>query len=501
MSLTPSGEQALILMARKIAPEMPLKVRAAAGAGKTSMLQMIAEAEEGPLLYLSYSAKLVEAAASSFPKNVDCLTVHSLAYRVMKMKEVHNRLNRPFTPDVVANLLSIERRDVTARQMGGWIQETVRKFCQGGEGCIEQSHLPTGLEETFAEDVLSGAQELWDMLVGKWDSNLPLEHDMYLKLWHLRGARLTRRYRGILMDECHDSNPVTLDAMMFQSIPITWVGDEPQSIFLFRRAINALRIIRAPEYFLTQSYRFGPPVAEIANKVVAHSPNPPPRPVVGYAAIESVINPSEPKHPISVVCRSNAGLIMEALASTGSLHVVGGVEQLVSLARGVEMLSNGHPAVNVPALSRFRTYDDMMEAIEDAKDPELRILSKLIDRYGDQLGEAVSSLEKRLVNSIEAAETSVMSAHRSKGLTVPGARLSDDFTGLSDLHDRVRSGRMTLEQYEQEINLMYVAVTRPRYELTLNDAATEMVATKPLPVSAYKPADSGSAAEDKGGPT
>jgi hypothetical protein len=75
---------------------------------------------------------------------------------------------------------------------------------------------------------------------------VPLEHDVYLKLWHLAGARLPARAAVLYVDEAQDANPVTLAILEAQRRPTVWVGDPWQSIYRFRGSVNAMRMITSP---------------------------------------------------------------------------------------------------------------------------------------------------------------------------------------------------------------------------------------------------------------
>ena len=81
---------------------------------------------------------------------------------------------------------------------------------------------------------------------------------------------LSQDYDLILVDEAQDLNPVTMAIIEEQTIPVMYVGDTHQHIYGFNGAKDGLRANRADvELRLTRSFRFGPAVAWIANKVVA----------------------------------------------------------------------------------------------------------------------------------------------------------------------------------------------------------------------------------------
>jgi superfamily I DNA/RNA helicase len=63
-------------------------------------------------------------------------------------------------------------------------------------------------------------------------------------------------------------------------------------------------------------------------------------------------------------------------------------------------------------------------------------------------------------------------AHKAKGLEWPRVRLADDFPSLEELDALDQDGLLCLtpEERDQELHLLYVAVTRARQQLELNEA-------------------------------
>src|SRR4051794_25687952 len=87
--------------------------------------------------------------------------------------------------------------------------------------------LPRGADR--AEAVLAWARRLWGLMSDPTEA-VPLEHDVYLKLWHLDGARLPPGAEVLYLDEAQDANPVTLAVLEAQGRPPVWVGGPWQSV-------------------------------------------------------------------------------------------------------------------------------------------------------------------------------------------------------------------------------------------------------------------------------
>ena len=92
--LQPSPEQQAVIDTRCTDPAGSLRVLAFAGAGKTTALKLLAEADPSPALYLAYNKVAQLQAQARFPAHVACRTVHSLAYHATRMAEQQHRLER-----------------------------------------------------------------------------------------------------------------------------------------------------------------------------------------------------------------------------------------------------------------------------------------------------------------------------------------------------------------------------------------------------------------------
>ena len=236
--LQPSPEQLALIAARRADPGGSLRVLAFAGAGKTTALRLLAEADPSPALYLAYNKAAQLQAQARFPAHVACRTVHSLAYRATGMAAQRHRLERRLAAREVAEALAIPALD--GLRPAFWAHcaiATVRAFTHGADRGIDAGHLPAlprGPDR--AEAVLAWARRLWGLMSDPTGA-VPLEHDAYLKLWHLRGARLPPGAEVLYLDEAQDANPVTLAVLEAQGRPTVWVGDPWQSVYRFRGSV------------------------------------------------------------------------------------------------------------------------------------------------------------------------------------------------------------------------------------------------------------------------
>src|SRR3954452_18337782 len=161
--LQPSPEQQAVIAARQADPAGSLRVLAFAGAGKTTALKLLAEADPSPALYLAYNKAAQLQAQARFPAHVACRTVHSLAYRATRMFEQQHRLERRLAAREVAEVLAIPALDGLRPAFWAYCAvATVRAFTHGAAREIDADHLPPlprGADR--AEPVLAWARRLW----------------------------------------------------------------------------------------------------------------------------------------------------------------------------------------------------------------------------------------------------------------------------------------------------------------------------------------------------
>src|SRR4051812_42223466 len=486
--LQPSPEQQAVIAARQADPAGSLRVLAFAGAGKTTALKLLAEADPSPALYLAYNKAAQLQAQARFPAHVACRTVHSLAYRATRMAAQRHRLERRLAAREVAETLAIPALDGLRPAFWAYCAiTTVRGFTHGAAREIGPEHLPSlprGADR--AEAVLAWARALWAMMCDP-EGAVPLEHDAYLKLWHLRGGRLPPGAAVLYLDEAQDANPVTLAILEAQRRPTVWVGDPWQSVYRFRGSVNAMRMIDAPQRHLSRSWRFGEELAGVARAILARTGEPPAMMLRGDPGLATALGPVRP--PCAVLCRTNAGLFEAAVRGRDRIHVVGGLEPLVQLVLGGWRLYLGEQVPEVASLARFRGWEELLEEAEEGRDPELRFLVRVVAHHGRALPGLVADLRRRAAPHPAMADRVLATAHKAKGLEWPEVRLAADFPGLEELDAADQDGvpYFTAEERDQELHLLYVAATRARWRLEPNEAVRSCLTAQAEPAAAWQP--------------
>jgi hypothetical protein len=453
-----------------------LVIEAGAGTGKTSTLTLLAASTDRRGQYIAFNRAIVNEAAEKFPGTVACSTAHSLAFRAVGHDYAHRmRRSARMRSIDIANRLGIDALKVTAFDgeekllsqsfLAGVALRAATRFCQSADAKPELRHVPyiEGLDPSgpdgrrrmvnrdVARHLLPAVTKVWQ----DWTSvegGLPYRHDAYLKLWQLSQPRIGADY--ILFDEAQDANPVMVAIVAAQThAQLVWVGDSQQQIYAFTGAVNALAQVPADHRtFLTQSFRFGPAVAEVANTVLATIPDAELR-LIGTDTVASTVAPVA--EPDAILTRTNAEAIrnaLEALRDGKRVHLVGGTDEITKFARAARDLMQG-VKVDHPELACFDNWSEVQEYVaDDEQGGELRLMVKLIDEF---TVEVILTQLAALDQDESKADLVVSTAHKSKGREWNAVQLGTDFEVYPE------------DDKADEKRLLYVAVTRARRELDI----------------------------------
>jgi superfamily I DNA/RNA helicase len=467
----PTDEQIVAL--EKFATGESLAIEAGAGTGKTSTLILLAQSTRRRGQYIAFNKAIVKEARTKFPGNVNCSTAHSLAYANATPVAKHRLANsRRMHSDEIARKLRIEAmrfanagvtgepKMLSAKKVAGITMETITRFCQSADSEPIAAHVPIvkGLDApgSYANNnevsryVLPFARRAWADLMSD-TGTLPYKHDHYLKAWQLSGPRIESDF--ILFDEAQDANPVMVAIVAAQThSQLVWVGDSQQQIYSFTGAVNALGNVPAEQRaFLTQSFRFGDAVADVANELLDRLDAD--LRVRGWDQIFSAV--VEVDDPDAILCRTNATAVrafLTAMADGLRPHLVGGGKQIVSFARAAQDLMRGSGTEH-PDLACFQTWAEVKLYVdEDEQGGELQLLVKLIEDFGIET--IIDALED-MVDEAEA-DVTVSTAHKAKGREWNAVRLAGDFPDQAE---------------GEELRLLYVAVTRAKFALDISAVA------------------------------
>ncbi|MCX5066708.1 AAA family ATPase [Micromonospora lupini] len=463
----PTDEQQAVIDAFTSADRPTLVVQAGAGCGKSSTLKMAAHTQPNRKgLYVVFSKALQLEASKEFPSAVDCRTAHSLAFGPVG-RFYRDRLDGPRVPAFrVAQILGFhtpvqiadDLAPLVPNTLGRLTLDAVGKFLNSADEEPSVQHVARvdgyTREQTrdLATYLLPYMRKAWKDLQLQRGGLLKFPPDAYLKMYQLTRPRIPVDY--VLLDEAQDLSPVMASLFHFQDhAQRIMVGDSAQAIYAFRGAIDAMAKFHADQRLtLSQSFRFGPAVADEANKWLDLLDAP--LRLRGFPPAGSRL--AHLDQPEAILCRSNAGAIsqvMQAAAAGRRVALVGKADELRRLAEAAEELMDGRPTGH-PELVAFQTWDQVREhAQHDDASGNLQVLVKLID---DHTPAEIINVVNGLVDE-KRADVVVSTAHKAKGREWDRVKIAGDFR--EPRRDK-QTGEAVL--VKDELRLAYVAVTRAR---------------------------------------
>ena len=491
VKLVPTKEQEDIIFSASNGEDLVIK--AFAGASKTSSLVMVANAlhnkgKQG--MYLAFNKAIADDSKGKFPTSVDCRTIHSLAYsnlsKGMKAKLSLNNLfanqyaeRYKFKAEFVHEVGNVEEaKFVSISGVWSMVRNTIENFCKSDDTNISKHHVAklewmyikkfhtTSLEQT----VLEVAKKYWKDITDEF-TTIPLTHDAYLKLYGLSGECPDVDY--ILVDECQDINPIMLQIIKRFNKQKIMVGDSYQAIYQWNKTVNILDTPLGEKLYLTKSFRFGNNVEKIANSILSYLGSE--KTLVGNGSTDGVTYFDEvPKTfiPDFVLCRTNAGCI-SAIFKYSEMYPSLAIKATVD-TKQISLFVNSYIAlqegemkdVKHPLLFAFNSFDELQEYVDgDCDEPEIKSMCKLIDKFGERsLLAAVARCDLKTQNP----DIIISTTHKAKGLE------SDNVSIFNDFNFEVEDGELDVS--DEELNLIYVAVTRAKKNLDVTGIKKLLIA-------------------------
>tara|TARA_B100000073_G_scaffold342374_1_gene345364 strand:- start:891 stop:2321 length:1431 start_codon:yes stop_codon:yes gene_type:complete len=449
-------------------------VIAFAGTGKTTTLKAYAEARpKQKILYVAYNESVVKEARSKFPSNVEVLTSHSLAYRNIGFNYKHKLVSKLKIHDIRKALLL--KRNTKGILIAKKVLEGIDRFCYSSYVNINDAYYMVEDIPCSKEKYLNFIKRIWEKM-DNVNSNFKITHDFYLKKFELLSPKLN--YDAILFDEAQDANPATksliLKQKIYKKINILFVGDRHQEIYSFRGSQNALINKNKNEYALTKSFRFGKNIEKVANILIKKFKNEK-LSISGNDFINDQINSYQQHYKTAIISRTNAMVIanaMKAAEENKKIYFVGGIKNYnFGKILEVEALYNSQKhLIKDFSIKKYKNFNELEKVAKFEENNELLFLCNVVKKYSSKLRASINKVNSLIVNDINQADITLTTAHKSKGLEFEQVILSNDFNKFFDKNDKIKQNIKN-----EEINILYVALTRAIYSLITNKELDKII--------------------------
>lgn len=281
---------------------------------------------------------------------------------------------------------------------------------------------------------------------------------------------------GLIAHNCQDASEIMLEIFKKQKCKKIVVGDEHQQIYSWRNAVNSLDKVEGKIFKLTKSFRFEQNIADLAINVIKWKKDLYIDNTVGNFNILGcgVLGDIKTK---AVIARTNLFLITYAIDNAVLRNKIknpyfeGGfsgysINSMYTPLNDFKNISKKrYSKIKMPKLKDIKSMVELEKFIEMTEDVLLSQALALYETYGDKLTTYISELKEVCVESKEDADYIFTTAHKSKGMEYDSVILLDDFKSKSDFSVMIAKSEnkeVTKKLVNEEINLLYVAITRSK---------------------------------------
>jgi len=456
-----------------------LSIEAVAGSGKTTTILHAMNMVKGSVLFLAFNRSIAVELAERTPMGTDCKTFNALGHGLLKRKVGSAQLDKW----KLSKLLKPQMSTAEYREWGFDLIKIVGSMKSSGTleppgpddfiHYVEHSDIPMN-RITYAAMLL---QELWEESLDVTES-FTFDDQLYMPVfWDMTFPA----YETVFVDEAQDLNAIQhmmLDRLAERGARIVAVGDSRQAIYGFRGALtNSMETLNSrfdcTELPLSVCYRCCKSVVKEAQSIVPEiqwsedSPE-------GTITHSSLIDPTDMPADSIVMCRTNAPMFKYAL-------------QFLTAKVPCMVMSNfGEGLIKFVKSFDVTKTEDLSREIEawrykEVKEAEDRELFHKINRINDKArsiqpfcdeyrikAQVVQALE-RLLRSDNGPR--LCTIHKAKGLEAEYAYL---------LRPDLVPGpwiEPETEEFKQEENLLYVAITRAQNHLVYMEDEDESLDT------------------------
>lgn len=463
-----------------------IKINAVAGSGKTTTIIEYAGTRpaKSKILYLAFNKSVKLEAAKKFAdkglNNVKVETAHSLAYRHIVFKNEYKVRSQGYKTHEIADLLNLQGNGEkhTEYIIASHINKFITYFCNSDKPKVQDLNYLDIVTDPKAKTFVSSFYDYIifksRLLLSKMDKGeIEITHDFYLKKFQLLNPRLNFDY--ILFDEGQDASAAMLDVFFNQEATKVIVGDTHQQIYGWRFAVNSLEKADFKTYHLSTSFRFSQDIANLAMEVLKfkkYLDKPEAITITGKGSGKEIKTKA-------VLARTNLGLLLKAIEYVteeknvkhiyfeGNINSYTYADEGASLYDVLNLYNERRSLIKDKLIMAMKNLDELEYYIEKTEDVQLAMMVEIVKEYGNKIPDIIKAIkEKHIQNDDkEKAEMIFSTVHRCKGMEYDAVQLVDDFISeekLEQLKEDESAGEINITKINEEINLLYVAVTRTK---------------------------------------
>ena len=466
-----------------------IKINAVAGSGKTTTVIEYAKTrpKDSKILYLAFNKSVKLEAVKKFADqglhNVEAETAHSLAFRHIVYKHDYKVKAQGYKTNEIAELLNLQGNGEkhTEYVVANHINKFITYFCNSDKQKVQDlNYLDTVYDskaKAFVTTFYHYIESQSRLLLSKMNKGeIEITHDFYLKKFQLSNPKLNYDY--ILFDEGQDASQAMLDVFLKQNATKVIVGDTHQQIYGWRHAVNSLEKADFHTFNLSTSFRFSQDIANLAMEVLKwkkhiHKDK--------HIPIKGKGNSKEVKTK-AVLARTNLGLLLKAIEyvtekkKVKHIYFEGNINSYTYADEGASLydvlnLYNGKlHLIKDKLIKAMKDLNELDDYIEKTEDVQLGMMVEIVREYGNEIPNIIKAIKEKHVENDEKEKAEVIfsTVHRCKGMEYDAIHIVNDFINEEKLR-KIKEGKNKVEvstaKLNEEINLLYVAVTRTRNKI------------------------------------
>ena len=449
---------------------------AVAGSGKTStLLALVNKSGVKNALYIAFNKAIADEATEKFPYYVECRTIHSLAYKYIKPKEVKELNYDAFKQfDLLPNEAKI-------------VINAINKYFNSDEidmySFFEREFIPEKNTQPEHIKLLKYMEEVSVQIIEEMlEDRRPVTFGYLIKAFHalLVTEELKLNYELVMLDECADVTGATL--AIYNTIKAKMkimVGDPYQNIYGFMNTVNGFDNTEAKRMRLTKSFRVCSGIAEKVEKFCIRH--------LDKDFVFTGYDETEEDNSYAYIARTNSSVIkrmIKLLDSHTQFSTVRETSKIFGLVLALSTANSGKEVKSRDYLFLNGIYANYRKYLRTARkhigflgyvskhyshDIELKgAVGLLMQLAGEQT--SIWDIFNRVKAITPNPDIVVATAHSVKGLEYSTVELEDDLN--CTILDILEEGGPSTEEELSEFYLYYVATTRAKHKL-LNCSALD----------------------------
>jgi len=478
-----------------------LKINAFAWSGKSSTLwELIQHVPQKKILVLTFNRSIKDELRKKFPSNSDVFTTHSFVLKYLK-----NRVKRKYisnNKNIIGNIIDMfhlkyEDAYLLCHLFTVYAHSDIRSLdfrylMKAFNNNEEIKILFWQTKLTFVE-IITYLLRIYSCIE---QNDFPMTHEFYVKYFQLNIKDFLHHihYDVVMLDEAQDTNEVTIDIFKQLSWQKVVVWDDHQSIYGWRNAIWAMDTFDYPRHYLSYSFRVNQDTAHKADFVLNH-----------YKHENNIFKSFFPlwwkiNWNSCIITRTNVKIIYTVwnLDPNDTLLLVRSVDDVFQTALHIWKIKAYYDSFDRSYLSTIPSYltkiivikatwDDFCLYVNDnLHDRELSSACNLVVKI--PIYSAYKKCQDMLRRSTDTSRF-IATAHTIKGMEYDSVILEDDFPNISELisSSLIKDKKLSFDDIKklflyhqwhplmrpiiEEINLMYVSMTRAIKNLDIRSSA------------------------------